>query len=137
MQKKQSSRIDPASIVPVCYHCGVRKLNLAECDIWGIKVCPSCIQSLHVPHHQSCRKDAPKKQQSLEMGGSGRTAFSLRLTHYSGRPLFLDCHRGTSMLLEEHWAGTYILFASGMILVLEDKQEINQLIIEGLKSLSA
>jgi hypothetical protein len=137
MQNKSKKHIDPATIVPMCYHCGVRKLNLAECEIWGIKVCPSCIESLHAPHHPSCRKDSPKKQKGLEMGGRARSSFSLQLTHYSGRTLFLDCHRGTAMKLEEHWAGTYVLFASGMILVLEDKEEINQRIIEGLKTLSA
>jgi hypothetical protein len=131
----QPIRNELTAVVPHCYHCGVRKLNLLSCEIWGIRICPGCLATLHKPHHPSCDKEGSKKSET-SYRGPPRTTFTLNLTHYSGTTITLTCHRGMGLMLEDHWAGTYILYASGMTLVLESRDEINLAIIDGLKILA-
>lgn len=135
MVSKAGGSADLSAIVPICYHCGVRKLNLVLCEYWGVKACNTCIESLHVPEHKSCYKKAGEKQQLSHSTQEVRTTFRLMLTAYGGRPIAIECKPGVAIRMEDHWAGTYVFFGASMMLVLEERIEINASIIEGLKSL--
>ncbi len=136
MVSKSANRNDIGSFVPICYHCGVRKLNLLHCEIWGVKLCHACKQSVHSPHHSNCTKTAEIEEDGLKSSKpSIRTSFKLFLTHHSGRHINIECQPGIAIILEEHWAGTYLYFGASMLLVLEEKTDINHRIVEGLKSL--
>lgn len=113
----------------------MRKLNLVNCEIWGLKACNVCIESLHNPHHPSCNKNSGDKNELKHVEQNLRTTFKLFLTAYTGSPIAVECKPGVAVRMEDHWAGTYVYFGATMKLVLEDRSQINHAIIEGLKSL--
>lgn len=117
----------------LCYHCGAEKRPLLRCEIWEIGTCVQCYESFHQPHHKTCKREAPKSGSALRP--TGPRYFSLNLTRFDGSPVRIQCELGQEIHMEDHWLGTYIYLSNGMVLVLEDRKEINEKILEGLKGI--
>jgi hypothetical protein len=69
-------------------------------------------------------------------GHNGARYFTVWVTRYDGKKLPLLCKLGEKLEMEDHWMGTYIFAAAGVVLVLEVREAINELILAGLQNAS-
>jgi hypothetical protein len=119
-----------------CYHCDKKAKINTFCETWRVWTCAACRDSEHRRHHQTCARVLVKRN-DREPGvipDKRYPFFSIVLTRYDGRRVALQCRLGEKLELEDHWLGTYIFGAGGMILVAETRNAINRCILEGLQA---
>ena len=121
--------LQPLDIGP-CYHCDTKALTNVYCDLWRVWACKSCLTTHHRAHHEDCRGPALHGVESFQT--RSRT-FVLWLTRYDGHLFSLTCRLGLKIEMEDHWLGTYVFLPGAMILVLEQRGEINSLILDALR----
>ena len=114
-----------------CYHCDVKSNSNTYCDTWRVWTCGKCLAKHHRDHHKSCLVDIPKGHLVEK---KQRNFFTISVTRFDGRPFPLHCRLGDKLEMEDHWMGTYIFGRGGMILVTESRNEINDKILFGLKT---
>ena len=126
-----------------CFHCGKDESNLLSCEIWDVRTCRACRKRHHVGHHEQCTKlqSAEEEEEETLLGpkktkGAETEYFYIRLTRFDGQSTRIRCRKGVELPLEEHWAGTYLIFTAGMVLVKENRDEINEKLLEGLRSIA-
>ncbi len=120
-----------SSAPDACYHCDEKGKQLRLCEMWRVWSCPLCMDKLHRPHHQTCERIVPRGGAAPEVVQEARY-FTIVLTRYDGRGCSLLCRLGEKLVMEDHWMGTYIFAAAGMMLVLENRETINARILDGL-----
>ena len=121
-----------------CFHCGEKTKFLQHCPLWGVWACKNCIASHHHPHHESCESRDILPTDGVKLTHNVRRQhFTIYLTRYDGIRFSVNCKRGQTFSMEDHWLGTYISYPSGMTLVLENRETINQLLIKGLATLDS
>lgn len=118
-----------ANSAKLCFHCGSDKDPILKCDVWGINTCTGCKKIHHLPHHKSCYK-----AQDLE-DGAEQIYFNIRLNRVDGSATQLKLQKGQELIMEEHWAGTYLFFDAGVMLVTQSRKEIDDLVLQGLRTL--
>lgn len=119
-----------------CFHCGKIKNMALHCEVWDVFTCQGCIKQHHARHHDSCRPNDESAESAKKVGGAEASRFFILVNRFDGVPTRIQCERGRELPMEDHWAGTYIYHAAGLILVKESRDTINQLVLDGLKSLT-
>ena len=68
------------------------------------------------------------------MAEKTRKHFRIKVTRYDGQHLSLRCRLGGRLEMQDHWLGTYLFIGGGMILVTESRAQINERILDGLRT---
>ncbi len=111
-----------------CYHCETRANSNTYCQVWEMWACKGCLAKHHKVDHETCRVE---EKEEVE----GESYFLINLTRYDGSTQRILCRRGEEIEMEDHFMGTMIFTAAGMVLVRENRDAINLLILEGLQKL--
>ncbi len=119
--------------VQICYHCDKKSKAHMFCEIWETWTCRTCLEKHHRTHHTSCTLIIPKEQ-IKDAKPIIRRKFRVYVTRYDGVRMMMMCVIGEKIEMEDHWAGTYIFFTGGMVLVNESRAEINERILFGLRT---
>ncbi len=112
-----------------CYHCETKKVTNVFCDLWEVWACMDCLARHHMLDHEDCKDPASK----VAFEGAEPRRIYLSLTRYDGQMVSFMCQTGVKLEMEEHWLGTYVFFPGAMVLVLEDRAAINELILKALQ----
>jgi len=115
-----------------CYHCDQRAITNSFCNTWRVWSCTACLAKHHRAHHSSC--DVIIAKGSEDPVHNYVRYFSITFTKYDGSQIQVRYKLGDKLQMEDHWLGTYILSSSGLMLVRETRDVINQRILEGLAS---
>lgn len=116
-----------------CFHCDMKSSANAFCLLWKAWVCKACEAQHHQRYHPSC---AVTPVFSTHLSERRMRTYSVCLTRFDGRRLYLVCRLGEKLRMEKHELGTYLYGAHGMTLVLEQRATINERIVQGLRTIA-